>query len=138
VNIITDQDKYFTNTQYYDVFYEFMEGIQYSKLEYAVQCRSDLSALLDDFHFLYLNHTAEGFTKKGLENRLFNATGIISGPYQKTLQYCTFFASSIQEKYLQQLNQFIDISDFLTSFLLNGLSTMYTIDSEIINMDKDL
>lgn len=36
------------------------------------------------------------------------------------------------------MNQFTGLSDFFTSFMLNGLSTMYTIDSEILSMDDDL
>ena len=90
-NIIMDDEKYFTNTQYYQLYYEFMEGIEYSKLEYATQCRSHFSALLDDFYFLYQEHldtdTADGetLTAEGFEARVFNVTGIISGPYQQTM-----------------------------------------------------
>lgn len=86
------------------MYYEFMEGIQYSKLEYATQCRSHFSALMDDFYFLYVNHTTATLDQVGLEERVFNVTGIISGPYQETIQYCTYFSSSLQEKYLQQLS----------------------------------
>ena len=43
-NIITGDDEYFTNTQYYQIFYNWMEGTQWSKLEYATQCRSAMSS----------------------------------------------------------------------------------------------
>lgn len=80
-NIVMDDEKYFTNTQYYQLYYEFLEGIQYSKLEYATQCRSHFSALLDDFYFLYKKHKEETLDEQGYEDRVFNVTGIISGPY---------------------------------------------------------
>ena len=107
-----------------------MEGTQWSKLEYATQCRRSFSALIDDFYFLYQNHTntddlvrswifdaddnemtypqiepTTGYlTQEGFEYRIFNVTGIISGPYQEAFRDCTYFTEALQEKYLQQKN----------------------------------
>ena len=58
-----------------------MEGTQWSKLEAAPQCVSDLSALMDDFFFLHKNHTDLALDQAGMELRVLNVTGILAGPY---------------------------------------------------------
>lgn len=56
--------------------------MEFSKLgDNAKNCRSYMTILLDDFKYLYDNHTANIATWTGQEKVFFNVTGIISGPY---------------------------------------------------------
>jgi hypothetical protein len=61
--------------------------MEFSKLgDNAKNCRSYMTILLDDFYYLWTNHTSttagKGIaTQTGQEEVFFNITGIISGPY---------------------------------------------------------
>lgn len=65
--------------------------MEFSKLgDNAKNCRSYMTILLDDFYYLYKNHTAVESPSTvaniatpwtGVEKVFLNVTGIISGPY---------------------------------------------------------
>ena len=95
-------DTYFTGSVYYTIYYNFIEGIQWGKLENAAECRSDFAALLDSFFMLnklHMDTTTYPLDSTGMEARIFNVSNIVSGPYQLSLKHCTLFMGKLQEKY---------------------------------------
>ena len=76
---------------------------------------------------LHHDTTTYPFDEAGLEARVFNVSNIVSGPYQLALKHCTLFAGKLQEKYVDQKNEFVDLTDLYTSFLLNLLSVSYDV-----------
>lgn len=130
-------DTYFTASVYYTIYYNFLEGLQWSKLESAAECRSDFSALLDEFYMLNKLHhdtTTYPLNQTGLEARAFNVSNIVSGPYQLALKHCTFFMGKLNEKYSDQRDEFLDLTDLYTSFLLNLLSVSYDVRKDLENV----
>ena len=65
---------------------------------------------------MWYNHTRVGL---GVADRMFNVTGVISGPFAQTFYQCFVFEKQVQETAVSQFASFLDINDMMTSALFN-------------------
>lgn len=103
-------------------------------------CRESFSKLLDDFHYMYKNHTAASYTWEDHEGRFFNITQVVSGNYADTFYYCFTFISEQHEYAVQQYASFVDDDDIYISFLFNMLGESIMIREysyDLIDFGKD-
>jgi len=63
-----------------------------NKYPNAETCRLVFSEFLDQFHYMYNNHTQVGL---GMSQRAFNITGVISNNFAQTFYYCFLFEQQI-------------------------------------------
>lgn len=72
---------------------KFFEGMQFQNYKYSTPCREDFSLLMNDFYFMYKNHTLNVETDDILkwEGRIMNITGVFAKPFAKTFLSCYKF-----------------------------------------------
>jgi len=97
----------------------FWDGMNWAtKYDNAETCRLSLAALMDDFHFMYKNHT----TTIGMEERFFNVTNVVSNNYAETFYQCFVLMQQIHQQAVANDAKFVDANDKFTSFLFNLLA----------------
>lgn len=97
----------------------FFDGMNWpARYQNAENCRVAYSFLMDDFHYMYNNHT----TAVNNEERFFNVTGVVANNFAETFYQCFILLQQIQEGFIDQEATFIDTDDKYTSFLFNLLA----------------